>query len=134
MSSTDSDALEKTLDEIVKSAEGLIDGPSTRREAASCALGDQMSDCELIESTGFVTLIVHTPGLRECDLGTSATETEIRVSGPGFEVSRPLPHRIVPTSLKTTFRNGVVSVRASSREASEHWGLDLTTGRVESLA
>ncbi|MBI3841050.1 MAG: Hsp20/alpha crystallin family protein [Thaumarchaeota archaeon] len=113
--SPDADALDESLDEIVRRAEMMLDGP-VQTVGVARTQGDRVRDLELVEALNFVVLIVDVPGFGEHELKATVTEETICVEGPTFSVSQTLSCRVTPSTVETQYRNGVLSVKATKVE------------------
>lgn len=65
---------------------------------------------EVIESEGFVTVLVDAPGCGRGDVSAVASLSEVRVRGPDFQVKRQLPCLVERSSMVGELRNGVYSL------------------------
>ena len=70
-------------------------------------------DGELIEGVYGVTFILMIPGYGEDEVRVVASKDAVGVEAGGFMTVRPLHCRVDPSSLKTSYRNGVLSARLS---------------------
>ena len=103
-------SLEATLEEIVRSAEDLLDRPYLGNWKDRL-VEESRFNVELIESLKFVTVLVDAPGHDPKDLTAAASEEQLLVAGPGFRIRRTLPCRVVPGRPDSDYRNGILSVR-----------------------
>lgn len=111
MTATNRDSLEQTLEELVRRAERLLDRPYEKEWFAVAQEEVWEGRCELVERNEYVTVVLEAPGYGPSDLRASVFEDEIKVETPDFSLRRSLPCRVDPESLRTDYRNGVLSVR-----------------------
>ncbi|MDE1853601.1 MAG: Hsp20/alpha crystallin family protein [Thaumarchaeota archaeon] len=77
--------------------------------------GGERDGGEVIQSATEVTFILITPGYSARDFLARADETHLRVAMPGDEMVRQLACTVDPSTLRTSYVNGVLSVRMSKK-------------------
>lgn len=105
------DNFQRALDELVDDAVTLLEGRLAHATDEPGASGRQTYDDELIESSTYVTLIVHAPGYRSSQLRVSLLGDDIVVTAPDFTLRRPLRASVDRTSLTSAYVNGVLSAK-----------------------
>jgi HSP20 family molecular chaperone IbpA len=103
---SDEDPLEDMLGEIARVA---------RREADRAAAGGEDDLGELIEGGDEVTFVMVTRGRERMDIDVKAEDDRLRVESYDFKIVRPLGCAVDPSTTKTTYVNGVLSVRIAKR-------------------
>ena len=105
-STGDGDPLEDVLGEITRVAQGEVGDPGPEVES---------DPGELIEGADEVTFIMVAPGRTRMDLDVKAEDDRLRVESYDFKIVRPLHCIVDPSTAKTTYVNGVLSVRVAKR-------------------
>ncbi|MDG6909304.1 MAG: hypothetical protein JRN08_02950 [Nitrososphaerota archaeon] len=109
---TDSDGndpVEDALGDLVRAAQNDLDGvPSVQSP-------EPRDKGELVERAEFVSFILMAPGYCLRDFGVVIAGTELRVEAPDFDLVRRLGCAVEPSSVRTEYRNGVLSVRVAKK-------------------
>jgi HSP20 family molecular chaperone IbpA len=77
--------------------------------------GGAPDEGELIEGPQDVTFVLVIPGYRRGDIGVYAEQGRLKVESYDFKIVRCLGSPIEPTTARTTYVNGVLSVRVDKR-------------------
>lgn len=104
-SASEPDPLEDALDELVRAAQEDLEGVRPSREDPG----------ELIEGPDSFTFVVMAPGYGRGDLQLSVEPGRLSVEAPGFKAARDFPCPVDPSTARSTFVNGVLSVRVDKR-------------------
>ena len=104
------DALDIALDDLVKKAQTLIEGPIRDAQTDERWEGTAQGHCEAIEGFMLVTLILEAPGYRPEEFHARAFPYELEVVAPDFTLRNSLPCRVDPSSMRSYYRNGVLCV------------------------
>ncbi|MDG6991529.1 MAG: Hsp20/alpha crystallin family protein [Nitrososphaerota archaeon] len=102
---SDPDSLEDALDEMVKAAQDDLDRIREKK-------GD---DGELLEGADSVSFLLLAPGYSRRDITVAAQADKLVVEAYDFKIARPLGCTVDPSSARTTFVNGVLSVRLAKK-------------------
>jgi HSP20 family molecular chaperone IbpA len=70
---------------------------------------------EIIETAGEVTFVMLAPGYSRMDIGVRAEEDRLRVEAYDFKMVKMLRCRVEPTTARSTYLNGVLSVKVAKR-------------------
>jgi len=105
------DSFQRALDELVDDAVTLLEGRLVRATDELGASGRRAYDDELIESSTYVTFIVHAPGYKSSQLRVSLLGDDIVVTAPDFTLRRPLHASVDGSSLASAYVNGVLSAK-----------------------
>jgi HSP20 family molecular chaperone IbpA len=112
MSGPDSrDNFQRALDELVDDAVTLLEGRLAHATDEPGGLRRRAYDDELIESSTYVTFIVHAPGYRSSQLRVSLLGDDIVVTAPDFTLRRSLHASVDKSSLTSAYVNGVLSAK-----------------------
>ncbi|QQG49022.1 MAG: Hsp20/alpha crystallin family protein [archaeon] len=106
MSSDGAEGLEQKLEEIVRDAEKMLDGPET----SGYGMEEHGRDFEVIESPETVNLLVEVPLMGAEDLSAFVSGKKVELIGRNLALSVPLPCEIEPSSAAVSVRNGIFSV------------------------
>jgi HSP20 family molecular chaperone IbpA len=100
------DPLDETLEDLAKSAQEDIEHAlHGERKGEGRDLG------ELVERWSELTFVLLCPGCRAEELAVEIGRRDLSVKGPGFEVVRRLPNAVEPSSVRSSYANGVLSLR-----------------------
>lgn len=102
------DTLEGRLEEIVKTAEHLIDA---QYRSKALEESDGGEEGELIEGSDVITFVLLARGFRETQVRVRVQPRSIEVDTPRFFLKRRIPS-VSPLTARTTYVNGVLSVTA----------------------
>ena len=79
------------------------------------AVGEEKEPGELIEGSDEVTYVLMAPGRTRMDLDVKAEDDRLRIESYDFKIVKLLGCVVDPTTAKTTYVNGVLSVRVTKR-------------------
>ena len=99
------------LDDLVRDAMILLEGSATDSEHGTRTSEERQRNGELIESSNHLSFILHAPGYSSCDLRAAIVHQELVVEGPDFSIRRPLRASVKPSTLSSTYVNGVFHAR-----------------------
>ena len=104
-SASDADPLEDALAELVQAAQQDIEGVRSREEDSG----------ELIEGDDSFTFVLLAPGYSRRDIGVRAEADRLKIEAYDFKVVRMLRCEVDPASARSTYLNGVLSVRLDKK-------------------
>ena len=105
------DSFQTALDNLVDDAVTLLEGGRVHAADAEGAVGRHTCDSEMIESSTYITFIMHAPGYTSTQLKVSLLGDDIVLTAPDFTVRRPLRAAVDGSSLASTYVNGVLSAK-----------------------
>jgi HSP20 family molecular chaperone IbpA len=107
MATTDEpDPLDETLEDLSNSAQEDIERPlHDERKGEGHDLG------ELVERWSELTFVLLCPGCRPEELAVEIGRRDLSIKGPGFEVVRRLPSAVEISSVRSSYVNGILSLR-----------------------
>ena len=105
-SAGDRDPLEDILGEMARVAQ--------RGAGRATAEGDP-DPGELIEGTEEISFVLMAPGHSRLDIDVKAEDDRLRVESYDFKIVKLLRCVVDPSTAKTTYVNGVLSVRVAKR-------------------
>ncbi|MDE1858543.1 MAG: Hsp20/alpha crystallin family protein [Thaumarchaeota archaeon] len=104
-SSSEPDSLEEELAELVRAAQEDMDGLRSKEADGG----------ELIEGPDAVTFVLMAPGYSGRDFRATAEADRLKVEAYDLKIERPLGCTVVPSSARSTYINGVLSVRVDKK-------------------
>ena len=112
MAMSDRDEFEGMFEEMLRVAGMLFEKASSGPGQAPGAAPAARDRDELVADKGRLSYVLEAPGLSLTDFRVSFGANVMDVVAPGVSVRRELPFEVDPASVRTTYANGLLAVRA----------------------